>query len=197
VDEVVIRPQAGGAPDRARARFVLGFLPLIGVGVARLDGGVRSGVWYIAGLAALASVVLLLRADFFAQTSIQVGDGLIRRTGYFGRSATCSRAGVARVMLVTLVTSRIAAIPARWLLFLDARGAPILRAYAEYYPPDELARLMQTLDVAWETPDQTRTFAQMRRDIPQSFPWALAHVWLSVSGAFFIAIVAIAAVAGH
>lgn len=156
-----------------------------------------TGVWYIAGLAALGSVVLLLRADFFAQTSIRVSDGVVRRTGYFGRSATCSRAAVTRVILVTVVSSRIAATPARWLLFLDARGEPLLRAYAEYYPPDELARLRQSLDVAWETPDQTRTFSQMRNDIPRSFPWALAHVWLCTSGAFFIAIVAIAAVAGH
>lgn len=177
---------------------MLGLLPLVTVGAVRiLTRSVNTGLWYIAGLASLACVVVLVRADFFAQTSIRVTDDLIRRTGYFGRSAACSRASVARVMQVTLITSRIAAIPATWLLFLDARGEPLLRAYADYYPSDELTRLQQTLDVPWDSPTQFRTFAQMRHDVPRSFPWALAHAWLSTVGALLIVTVAIAAVAGH
>lgn len=198
MDEVVIRPRAGGAPDRVRWRFMLGLLPLVAAGIVRaLRSGLSTGAWTIAAFAALVSVVALLRADFFAQTSVRVADDVIRRTGYFGRTATCSRAAVARVMLVTLGTSRFGAIPAKWLLFLDARGEPVLRAYAEYYSSDQLAQLEQTLDVPWDSPSEIRTFAQMRRDIPRSFPWALAHVWLTTWGAFFILIAVVMVVAGH
>jgi hypothetical protein len=190
----VIRPRAGGAPDRTRLRFALAFLPLAALGIARqFAGGLSSGLWYVAGFAALALLGLLARADFFAQTSIRAGDEYVHRTGYFGRSARCPRAAIARVVEADLITSRIAGIPAKWLLFLDARNKTLLRAYAEYYPANELFRLQAALDVPWETAAAIRTFAQMRRDIPRSFPWALAHIWLTLA---IIAVITGGAVAG-
>jgi hypothetical protein len=189
-DEVVIRPRAGGTPDRTRVRFALAFLPLATLGVARhFDKSLSSGLWYVAGLGALGIVVVLARADFFAQTSIRVGGDYVRRTGYLGRSASCPRAAIARVVEVDLTTSRFAGIPAKWLLFLDARGKLLMRAYADYYPTNELLRLRDTLDVSWQTAPQLRTFAQMRRDIPRSFPWTLAHIWLSLAIVAGIALV--------
>lgn len=197
VEEVVIRPRAGGAPDRTRLRFALAFLPLAGLGIAReFAGGITSGLWYLAGFAALALVAVLARADFFVQTSIRVGDDYVARTGYFGRSARCPRAAVARVVEATLITSRVAGIPAKWLLFLDARNKTLLRAYAEYYPANELFRLQDALDVPWDPRPAIRTFAQMRRDIPHSFPWALAHIWLTLAIIAAVALIIGGAVAG-
>ena len=178
----MIRPRSGGAPDRTRLRFALPLLPIAALGVARhFQGGLTSGLWYVAGVAALGIVALLARADFFAQTSIRVGTTYVRRTGYLGRSASCPRAAVAHVVEVSAVASRLGGIPATWLLFLDSRAQTILRAYAEYYPADELARLRETLDVGWDVFPNVRTFAQVRRDIPGSFPWSMAHMWLTIA----------------
>jgi hypothetical protein len=193
----VIRPRAGGAPDRTRLRFALAFLPLVALGIARqFAGGLSSGLWYLAGVAALALLAVLARADFFAQTSIRVGEDDVRRTGYFGRSRGCPRVAIARVLEAKLITSRIGGIPARWLLFLDAQDRVLLRAYAEYYPVNELFRLREALDVFWETPAAIRTFAQARRDIPGSFPWVLAHIWLTLAIIGVIALIIGGAVAG-
>lgn len=182
--------QIGGGPA-SRSYLV----PLVVVGVVRqFDASVTQALWYVAGVAALLGAVAFLRADFFARTSIRVGEDFVRRTGYFGRSASCSRASVARVVEVTLSTSRLGGIPARWLLFLDARGRLLLRAYAEYYPADDLASLRQTLNVAWDAQRQTRTFAEMRRDLPGSIPWALAHVWLTTTVILLIGVVGVAVI---
>lgn len=189
VEEVVIRPRAGGAPDRTRMRFALAFLPLATLGLARqFTGGLSSGLWYLAGFAALALLALLARTDFFAQTNIRVDNEYVRRTGYLGRSGCCPRAAITRVVEVDLITSHIAGIPAKWLLFLDARNEALMRAYAEYYPATELFRLRDALDVPWQEVAAIRTFAQMRHDIPRSFPWALAHIWLTLA---IIAVVAL------
>jgi hypothetical protein len=178
--EVVFRPRPSVAADRKRLRFALAFLPFTAVGVARqFHAGLTSGLWYVAGLATLVIIVLLARADFFAQTSIRVRSSDVRRTGYLGRSASCPRSAIARVVEVSAVGSRIGGIPATWLLFLNRSGRVVLRAYAEYYPAAELSRLKETLAVDWETLPNVRTFAQIRRDIPKSFPWSLAHIWLS------------------
>jgi hypothetical protein len=194
-DDFALRPQAGGAPDARRARFALYFVPLAVVGVVRqFDAGLSQALWYLAGVAALVGAVAFLRADFFARTSIRVGEDFVRRTGYFGRSASCSRASVARVIEVTLSTSRFGGIPARWLLFLDAHGGVLLRAYAEYYPADDLASLRRTLNVSWDAQTQTRTFAEIRRDLPGSFPWTLAHVWLTTTVILLIGIVGVAVI---
>jgi hypothetical protein len=175
--EVVFRPRRSVAADRKRLRFAVAFLPLAAVGVARqFHAELTSELWYVAGLATL---VLLARADFFAQTSIRVRSSDVRRTGYLGRSTGCPRAAIARVVEVSAVGSRIGGIPATWLLFVDASGRVLLRAYAEYYPAAELSRLNETLAVDWETLPGVRTFAQIRRDIPRSFPWSLAHIWLT------------------
>ena len=61
-----------------------------------------------------------------------------------------------------------------------SRDQTLLRAYAEYYPASELSRLRETLHVGWDTLPNVRTFAQVRRDIPSSFPWSLAHIWLTL-----------------
>jgi hypothetical protein len=195
--ELVIQPRAGGAPDRARAWFALALVPIVLLGVVRAARTrPAAGLWYAAGIAALAGIALLARRDFFARTSIRVGPSDIVRTGYLGRSARCPREAVARVVEASLVLTRFAGIPAGWLVFLDSRGRPLLRAYAEYYPPEELLRLRQALDVEWDSRAGTRTFARMRREIPHSFPWALAHIWLTLAilaGVALLAIVAVSA----
>ena len=195
--ELVIRPKSGGAPDRTRLRFALAFLPLAAVGVARqFDAGLSSGLWYVGGFGTLALFVVLARADFFAQTSIRVAGGRVRRTGYLGCSASCPRDDIARVMDVNVVSSRLAGIPAKWLLFLDASDRTLMRAYAEYYPASELARLRDALDVSWDPDARLRTFRQVRRDIPGSFPWALAHIWITLAIIAALAIVIAGLIAG-
>jgi hypothetical protein len=153
-----------------------------------------AGLWYAAGFAALAGVAVLARRDFFARTSIRVGPSDIVRTGYFGRAARCPRESVMRVVEASLVLSRFAGIPGRWLVFLDSGGRPLLRAYAEYYPPAELLRLQDTLGVAWDSLGETRTFARMRREIPRSVPWALAHLWLTLAIVACVGLFAVVAV---
>ena len=178
----MIRPKGGGAPDSVRVRFALAFLPLAVLGAARqFVGSLSSGLWYVAGFAALALFALSARADFFARTSIRVRRDDVRRTGYLGRSASCSRAAIARVAELVVVSTRVGGIPARWLLFLDIHGRTLMRAYAEYYPEQELVRLREALDVSWDSTPEVRTFARVRRDVPGSFPWALAHIWLTLA----------------
>jgi hypothetical protein len=193
--ELVIRPRPGGAPDRARARFALAFVPIVLLGVIR---AVRvrpaAGLWYAAGFAALAGIALLARRDFFARTSIRVDPSDVVRTGYFGRSARCPRAAVTRVVEASLVVTRLGGFPDTWLVFLDSGGKPLLRAYAEYYPSAELLRLRDTLGVEWDSLGETRTFARIRREIPRSFPWALAHVWLTLAIIAVVALFAVVAV---
>jgi hypothetical protein len=180
--EVVIRPRPGGAPDRTRFWFALAFAPIAVVGVARgFDHSVQSGLWYGAGALTLAALAVLARANFFAQTSIAVSASSVCRTGYLGRSASCPRETIARVLEVTAITARVGGLPATWLLFLDADGVTLMRAYAEYYPREELLRLRDALGVDWDVRGDVRTFAQYRRDIPGSFPWPLAHVWLTLA----------------
>jgi hypothetical protein len=180
--ELVIRPRSGGAADRVRLRFAFAFLPIVLLGVVRqFHGGLNAGLWYLAGLLTLVLIGLALRADFFAETSIHVASEAVGRTGYFGRSARCPRADISRVVEVSAVVSRLGGIPATWLLFLDAHNRTLLRAYAEYYPTDELSRLRAALDVDWEVVPGARTFAEVRRAIPASFPWALAHFWVTLA----------------
>ena len=193
---VVIRPRRGGAPDRRRLWFALAFLPLaVGGVVQHLRVGHGNTIWYVAAFACLALLTLGLRADFFAQTSLTFSGDLIRRTGYFGRSATCRRAAVSRVVEAELIASRIGAIPATWLLFLDASGRTLLRAYADYYPAAQLSQFRDALDVRWDRDDRVRTFAQMRREIPKSFPWTLAHIWITTIMMLVAAFVIVSVVA--
>jgi hypothetical protein len=37
------------------------------------------------------------------------------------------------------------------------------------------------LGVDWDEQAKVRTFAQLRREVPGSFPWSLAHVWLTLA----------------
>ncbi len=196
-DEVVIRPRPGGAPDRRRLRFMLAFLPLVGLGIARqFAAGLSLGLWFLAGFLTLALLAVLARADFFAQTGIRVGDTYVRRTGYFGRSARCPRAAIARVVEAELMASRIAGFPDKWLLFLDAENKTLMRAYAAYYPVNELFRLRDALDVPWESRVAIGTFSEMRREIPRSFPWPLAHIWLTLTVIALIGFIIAGAFAG-
>jgi hypothetical protein len=188
--EVMIRPRSGGAADRTRLKFGLALLPLAAIGAVReLRGGASSRLWYLAFVAALIVFVLFARATFLAQTSIRISRTRVRRTGYLGRSASCPRAAIARVVEVNAITSRIGGIPASWLVFLDVDGRTLLRAYAEYYPADERLRLREALAVHWVTLSDVRTFAQLRRELPGSFPWTLAHVWLTFALVALLAVV--------
>jgi hypothetical protein len=167
---LVIRPKAGGAPDRKRLWFSLAFVPLVAAGlVHHRSASASSWVWYGAGALCLALITLGLRANFFAQTRIEVDGERIRRFGYFGRSAGIDRMAVARVVEASLVASRFAGISASWVLFVDANDDVLMRAYAEYYPAQELSRLRATLGVPWDRVPETRTFAQFRKDMPNSF----------------------------
>lgn len=157
-------------------------MPLVLLGVVRqFHHGLNAGLWYVAGLLTLAMIALALRGDFFAETSIHVASDTVRRTGYFGRSASCPRTDISRVVEASAVASRIGGIPATWLLFLDADNRTLLRAYAEYYPPDEISRLRDALNLDWEVVSGVHTFGQIRRAIPASFPWPLAHLSLTLA----------------
>jgi hypothetical protein len=81
-------------------------------------------------------------------------------------------------------------------VFLDADGRTLLRAYAEYYPAAELSRLRETLDVEWVTLPRVRTFAQLRHEVPGSFPWTLAHIWLTLALVVSLAVIVGGVVAG-
>jgi uncharacterized membrane protein len=48
-------------------------------------------------------------------------------------------------------------------------------------PREELVRLRDALGVDWDEQAKVRTFAQLRREVPGSFPWSLAHVWLTLA----------------
>lgn len=181
-----------------RFRIGLAFLPLATTGAVReLRGGASSRLWYLGLLATLVIFAFLARADFFAQTSIRVGRTRVKRTGYLGRSASCPRAAIARVIEVSAITSRVGGIPATSLLFLDSGDRTLLRAYAEYYPAAELARLREALDVSWARLPRVRTFAEMRREISGSFPWTLAHVWLTSALVVLLALLIGGAIAGN
>jgi hypothetical protein len=73
--------------------------------------------------------------------------------------------------------SRLTPFGETWLLFLDGAGATLLRAYADYYPPEELSRFRAALALPWERVGTAR-FAQARRAFPRSFRWPWAHFWL-------------------
>jgi hypothetical protein len=62
--------------------------------------------------------------------------------------------------------------PSAWLLVLDDESRLLFRAVAEYYPPDELARLEDALAVPWQAVPEPRPYAELRRELPGSFPWA-------------------------
>jgi hypothetical protein len=42
-------------------------------------------------------------------------------------------------------------------------------------------RLRDALGVDWDEQAKVRTFAQLRREVPGSFPWSLAHVWRTLA----------------
>jgi len=151
--------------------------------------------WIAAGLAAFAGLCYALAVDFYAQTSLGLIDGRVRRTGFLGRSATARQDGIARVTESTATYTLWGGIPSRWLFFLDPEGRTLLRAYAEYYSPEELDRFRAALGVPWEQLAGLRTFRQLRRELPGSVPWAMAHYWLSAIlaclGAFFVAVAVI------
>ncbi|MDP9227345.1 MAG: hypothetical protein M3P18_26560, partial [Actinomycetota bacterium] len=62
---------------------------------------------------------------------------------------------------------------------------------------DELWQLRETPNVSWDTLPNVRTFAQMRQDIPRSFPWTLAHTWLTLAVVAVLALLIGGIIAGH
>lgn len=178
--EVIIRPRAGGVADRLRVRYVFAALPLAALGVAsKLTDAVTDRTWYAVFGVSVVLLALLVRADFFARTSIRITRDRVRRTGYFGRWRSRPLSAVARVVEVGVAGSRLTRSPERWLLFLDDRGRTILRAYAEYYRSAELLRLREALGVPWDRIPEVLTVAETRRELPRAFPWPLAHIWLT------------------
>ncbi len=177
--EVKIRPRPGGTADRTRFRVATGAAAstLAGGGFLFLASQGRGPLlWFLGWIGLLAAAAVVARTTFFAQTSIRVDRDLVRRTGCLGRSASCSRAAIGRVIEISLTAwPAEVGIPAKWLLFLDTHGRPLLRAYAEYYPTAELERLRHALDVPWESRSKIWTFESMRREFPGSFPWVLGH----------------------
>lgn len=190
--EVTIRPKAGGPPDRARVAYAAAFLPMAAAGTARVLAGSQTatkGLLILGALASLLGLSFAIRADFFAQTSLALMEQTIRRTGYLGRSAECARGAVTRIVEATVVVARLGGIPTRWLLFLDASGRTLMRAYAEYYPQEELGRFRAASAIPWDHLSGVPTVADVRRRLPGSFPWVLAHPWITTLLLVLIALV--------
>jgi hypothetical protein len=142
-------------------------------------------------------VAYALTALFLARSSLALVGDTIRRESWFGRSASCSRAAVAGVVEIPLKFSRLSPYGETWLLFLDGAGGTLLRAYGDYYPPEELSRFRAALALPWERV-LTATFAHARRAFPRSFRWPWAHFWSTLLaillGGWLVAAAVIAAV---
>lgn len=181
---VCIRPSRGGSSvGGSRVGQAIAFLPMAVLGVVRgVAAHPATWIWWAAGLASLAAFAFLARADFFAQTSLCLTPNELVRTGYLGRTARCRRELIREVVQMRLVATRLGGIPAPWLLFLADDRSVLLRAYVDYYPANELARLEDGLSVPWRDDYDTKTFLAARRQVPGAFPWPLAHLWITTIG---------------
>ena len=182
--ELVIRPKPDRAVDRRRWRRALPIVPFAAWIVLRdATTDARALLWIGAGALCLGLLILGLRANFFAQTSILLSRATLKKIGYLGRSAACPRAAVIRVIEVELVASRwYVAPPTRWLLFIDDLDRVLLRAQVDYYSPIELTQLRLALGVPWDRREaETQTIGEFCHDLPGSFPWRWAHPGLTAS----------------
>jgi hypothetical protein len=173
---VLIRPRFLGPRFRERLRRGLWFLPLAILGLARKS--LKEDLWIVGGVAVFAVIAYAHTALYVARSNLALVDDTIRRRSWLGRSATCSRTAVARVVEIRLRLTRLTGLGETWLLFVDEADRTLLRAYADYYPLEELARFSAALALPWRQVPGTATFAHARREFPGSFRWPWAHVWL-------------------
>jgi len=66
-----------------------------------------------------------------------------------------------------------------WLLFVDGRDRTLLRAYAAFFTPDDLARFRSALDLPWDAVPGLVRPAEARAAFPGSFRWPWAHYWVT------------------
>jgi hypothetical protein len=173
---VVIRQKFFGPEFRRRFRHGLWLLPLVGIGFAH--GSLQTALWSLAGVTAFTVVAYALTAAILGHATLGVVDGTIRRTSWLGGSVSCPRSSVARVVEVSLSFTPLG-YGERFLLFLDRNDRTLLRAYAGYYAPEELARFAAALALPWDGFGRRVTAAQARRALPGSFPWPWAHYLLT------------------
>jgi hypothetical protein len=137
--------------------------------------------WALLAVAIVIALLAVYSFDFFAQTSVSVADGLVRRTGVFGRSTTCRLADVGHVIEAPTSFTSFAS-PERWLWLMDAEGRTLMRVYAPYYRFRDIERLKSRLDVPWDYNTGYRRLLDFRRAHPGSVPWPMAHYWVTFLG---------------
>ncbi len=173
----------------------LGSPTLIAVGLARVS--LPTALWSLGGVAAFTVVAYSLTAAILGHSSLGIVDGTIQRTTWLRGSVSCPRSSVARVVEVPLSFTPLG-YGERFLLFLGRDDETLMRAYAGYYAPEELARFAAALAVPWEGFGRRVTPAQARRAFPGSFSWPWAHYLLTtlalLVAAYLVTIVVVAIV---
>jgi hypothetical protein len=188
---VVIRARVVGRHVGARWRRNLWFLPLALVNLARVP--LSTVLWTVAGAASLSVVCFGL----IAQTKLGIVDGMILRRSWVGRSKSCPRSAIARVVELPIVLTRLG-LPETWLVFVDEEDRALLRAYSSFFTPADLERFRSALDLPWDSVGGLVTAGQARTAFPGSFRWPWAHYWLTtvavlVAG-FLVAVTVVAIV---
>ena len=181
-----------------RLRRGLYLLPLVFLGLAHGDR--EAVVWGLVTVGAFVVFVYPLTAWILGSSSLGVVDGTIRHTSWLRRARSCPLAAVAEVVELPLILFRpdLLGVHERWLLFVGRDGDVLMRAYAGYYAPEELARFRSALGVPWDDSARAMTPAQARRAIPHAFPWPWAHWVLTlfalIIAAYLVAVIVLAIV---
>jgi hypothetical protein len=190
---VVIRQRLGGPRMAARWKQGVVILPLALIMLAQTNA--KEAAFVLGCTLAFCAIVLGLAAWLLGNTSLALTEHAIVRTSPFGRRAELDRRQVEMVVEAPLSLTRASPISETWLLFIGSGGRTLLRAYADYYTPEQLARFRAGLGTRWErlAPMPLET---ARQSYPGSFGWQWAHPWLMTLAVLFAGFALATVVAG-
>jgi hypothetical protein len=132
-------------------------------------------------LVASAAVGVFFRFRIRDQTWLFAAPDRIGYQGLRNKPRVVARSDLTRIRRVSALSFgrlRTAQIRGRHLLFLGAAGVCLLRVAADTFADGDLEAFLKDVDVPVEGRwSDLETVKQLRQRFPNSFPWAVAHVF--------------------
>lgn len=118
----------------------------------------------------LVFAATILGVQSFLATAVVLTEGGVRVRDGLGRTRELRGSDVATTHIVQLYDgSTLDTLPQ--LFATDAEGRTLLRMRGQFWAPGDLERVAEQLEAPVSRPDESMTFAQLRRSCPRMLAW--------------------------
>jgi len=157
----------------------------VGAAVAELAATLVSSRHVVGGvvvflvIVAVTGVALWMTRRHAGVVRLELRGTELRRISPAGSRVLTAAGPIERIVAVTYRAGGGPPQP-RWLL-VDGAGRAVGRLSLDYWAGQDLNALRDALGVSFEQRRRVMSARALRREIPDAVPWAIAHVWTSVT----------------